>query len=1014
MKKLTTLFVIIFFVGVNSVLAQMQVKDTDSNVLLEFNDEGAVGSITIPSAATAPLTVLYKLYNVNGTLFFNGNALSGGWSLTGNSGTTAGTNFLGTTDNQALEFHVNSTRAFRIEPDPVSPNIIGGFIGNFVATSGATISGGGSLGFPNSVTGDFGTISGGKGNTVSGARATVSGGGQNTASDTASTVSGGQGNTASGLRATVAGGGKNEARGDRSTIGGGGQNITRNLLATIGGGLSNAVGTASGGDYGTVGGGIENTARGNRATIGGGGSNIASGLRSTVAGGGQNWAGGTNATVVGGKNNTAGGQSSIVGGGEGNKARGLGDTVVGGVENIISADYSTIGGGQKNNVTSGITHATISGGNTNIASGVNSTIGGGETNTASGASSTVAGGFGNSASGIGATVPGGKNNLAAGNYSFAAGLRAKANHAGTFVWADNTMADFSSTKAKTFIIRAANGVGIGTPTPDAKLHVVGKIKMVDGNQGAGKVLTSDANGVGTWQAAAGGGASGWTDDGTVVRLTTTTDMVGIGTTTPSAPLSLGSSGGNTKLAVYDNGAGDRAGFGIQLNQFRLHLNEPADRFSFLDDENGNERMTILGTGNVGIGTSTPIAKLEVKAGHNDGIKVTGEATANHTVLALENNNTNGTEWDLLSIGGGSNLGQGKFIILDKNATPAAQRPRFTIDADGDVGIGTTSPNEQLEITGNFRLPATTNTTTPTGVIFSGANRFIHNYGLENFFAGKNAGNLTMMGGANVGVGENTLLANTSGNANVAINLNALSDNTEGIQNIAIGVGALDQNTSGSSNTAVGHRALEKITTGFQNIAIGKEAGVSLTANDNNNIDIGHNGVVGDVGTIRIGSAGTHFKTFMAGIRGVTTGMADAVSIMIDSAGQLGTVSSSRRFKQDIQDIGEASNDLMKLRPVQFSYKSDKTSTLQYGLIAEEVAEIYPELVVHSPDGQIETVRYHLLSSMLLNELQKQYKINDQQKNEIEQLKAKMSRFEMILENFAALKNENNDETGGEE
>ena len=108
------------------------------------------------------------------------------------------------------------------------------------------------------------------------------------------------------------------------------------------------------------------------------------------------------------------------------------------------------------------------------------------------------------------------------------------------------------------------------------------------------------------------------------------------------------------------------------------------------------------------------------------------------------------------------------------------------------------------------------------------------------------------------------------------------------------------------------------------------------------------------------------------MRGVSTGVADAVAVVVDSQGQLGTMNSSRRFKEDIHDMGDASRGLMRLRPVTFRYKApfnDGSQPLQYGLIAEEVAEVYPDLVAHSADGQIETVKYQVLDAMLLNEVQ---------------------------------------------
>jgi len=232
---------------------------------------------------------------------------SSGWSLSGNGGTIPGTDFLGTTDNQPLDFRVNGLRALRLEPNATSPNTIGGHVENSVTSGvkGATISGGGTSGIlKNEVTADYGTIGGGNSNLASGRDATVGGG---------------AGNLASNVFATVGGGGANRAS---------------NLFATVGGG----------------------------------GNNRATGSQSTVSGG---------------------------------------------VTNAATSFYATVSGGQAN-----------------------------------------------SANGIYSTVPGGHLNVAGGSYSFAAGRNAKANHVGTFVWADGTGmvgADFASTAVDQFLVRAAGG-----------------------------------------------------------------------------------------------------------------------------------------------------------------------------------------------------------------------------------------------------------------------------------------------------------------------------------------------------------------------------------------------------------------------------------------------------------------------------------------------------------------------------------------------------------------------------
>ena len=141
---------------------------------------------------------------------------------------------------------------------------------------------------------------------------------------------------------------------------------------------------------------------------------------------------------------------------------------------------------------------------------------------------------------------------------------------------------------------------------------------------------------------------------------------------------------------------------------------------------------------------------------------------------------------------------------------------------------------------------------------------------------------------------------------------------------------------------------------------------------NNNIHIGNGGANADTETIRIGLQGTQTQTFIAGIRGATTGIANAVNVLIDSNGQLGTMNSSRRFKHKIRAMESASESILALSPVTFRYKSDKTDTSQFGLIAEEVAEVNPDLVVRDEKGEIFTVRYDAVNAMLLNEFLKEH------------------------------------------
>lgn len=261
-----------------------------------------------------------------------------------------------------------------------------------------------------------------------------------------------------------------------------------------------------------------------------------------------------------------------------------------------------------------------------------------------------------------------------------------------------------------------------------------------------------------------------------------------------------------------------------------------------------------------------------------------------------------------------------------------------------------------------------------------------------------AGALTSMtsGGSNTALGDSALLSNSTGRQNVAVGSEALfastnSDNTAvgsaalrntttGNINTAVGKGALVANTIGQANTGLGVNALFNNTTGRGNTAIGSYAGYNLTTG-NFNIYIRNDGVAEESDTIRIGTYQT--ATYIAGISGATS--ADGVAVFVDGAGHLGTITSSARFKEGIEDIGDGSSALMKLRPVRFHYKQDvdPSGIEQYGLVAEEVAKVYPDLVVYDEKGEPQTVRYHFVNALLLNEVQRQARRAEAQEREIE-------------------------------
>jgi len=301
--------------------------------------------------------------------------------------------------------------------------------------------------------------------------------------------------------------------------------------------------------------------------------------------------------------------------------------------------------------------------------------------------------------------------------------------------------------------------------------------------------------------------------------------------------------------------------------------------------------------------------------------------------------------------------------------------------NGNVGIGTTSPGWALDV--NARINAA------TAYLLGGSQVLAQNTSSENLALGYPGLTAITSGVNNTALGLGVLQSNTTGSFNTAIGFEAMQLNTSGAANTAtgqyvlinnssgqgntgFGTEAAYGNTTGNYNTAVGMGSLFNNATGSYNIAIGNSAAASVSSGNSNNIHIGSPGSSADASTIRIGQSQTSF--FAAGIRGVTTGLSNAVEVMIDGNGQLGTVSSSIRLKEDIHDMADSSAGLLRLRPVTYRYKqpyADGSQPLDYGLIAEEVAEIYPDLVARSADGQIQTVQYQKLTPMLLNELQKQ-------------------------------------------
>ena len=241
---------------------------------------------------------------------------------------------------------------------------------------------------------------------------------------------------------------------------------------------------------------------------------------------------------------------------------------------------------------------------------------------------------------------------------------------------------------------------------------------------------------------------------------------------------------------------------------------------------------------------------------------------------------------------------------------------------------------------------------------------------HNTASGQDALYSDTSGSYNTATGFSSLFSNKTGDNNTAAGYQSLYYNATGSNNTASGYEALFTNTTGSDNTALGSGALRSGKTGNNNIAVGYEAGYYLTSG-NNNIEIGNKGLATDYNMIKIGVEGLQAKTFIAGIYKTSV---SGSAVMVNSSGQLGVVVSSERFKTDIAPMGSHTAKLQALRPVKFHLKTDPHGAIQYGLIAEEVAKVYPELVVRDETGRIDGVRYDELAPMLLNEMQEQQKV----------------------------------------
>jgi hypothetical protein len=277
-----------------------------------------------------------------------------------------------------------------------------------------------------------------------------------------------------------------------------------------------------------------------------------------------------------------------------------------------------------------------------------------------------------------------------------------------------------------------------------------------------------------------------------------------------------------------------------------------------------------------------------------------------------------------------------------------------------------------------------NTATGAGALLSNTS------GRLNTANGEGALFFNMDGTQNTATGAGALESNTTGDLNTANGVNALTSNTDGARNTANGINALLRNTTGGFNTADGANALANNTTGNGNIAIGFQSGHAVTR-ANNVICIGSN----------VDGANINNSCYVGNIFTATS--SSGVAVFVNGLGKLGTVTSSKRFKEEIKPMGTTSEALFSLTPVAFHYRKeiDPAGTPQLGLVAEDVEKVNPDLVVRDKEGKPYSVRYDQVNAMMLNEFLKEHRKNERQELKIEEQEAKIAHQQKQIEALTA-------------
>jgi hypothetical protein len=389
--------------------------------------------------------------------------------------------------------------------------------------------------------------------------------------------------------------------------------------------------------------------------------------------------------------------------------------------------------------------------------------------------------------------------------------------------------------------------------------------------------------------------------------------------------------------------------------------------------NGFQALFSNATG--GANTAMGLQALFHNTGGNNNTATGSQALYSNTTGIY--NTASGVEALFSNTTGNNNTATGYSALLVNTRGVDNTATGFEALQDNGTGFDNTA-NGSEALSGNTR--GYDNTATGVEALFSNITGHDNTAnGLKALFSNTTINGVS--GSDNTANGVNALFSNTTGSQNTATGLGALYSNTTSNNNTANGFAALYSNiTTGGNNTAEGFKALYS-NTGANNIGLGSNAGSSLTTGSNN-IDIGNVGVAAESNTIRIGKQGTQTRTFVAGITGATV---TGATVMVNTTtGQLGIGAiSSRRFKDEIKPMDKASEAILALKPVTFHYKKelDPEGIPQFGLVAEEVENVNPDLVTRDAKGEVYTVRYEAVNAMLLNEFLKEHRTVEELKSD---------------------------------